>query len=320
MDQEIERRWLIIPQPWQFRASVFGENLSVSEYNLAQTSLQHPEEAAGVVERVRTSLHLPGGMGDIVAVHTHTTKRPTKKRLVRLEDEHEIGENELARLIADRKHPDHRVINKVRRVFEWKGKTFELDSLSSPVSLHILECELDGEEDEVELPPFLQVIREVTEEPGWTNSEIAHKDWKHPDRLIPGRALDRLVWKSLHPQATDLDPLEPPKYSTNIAETESLLRALFGQGEAVQVAQMVTGNWVAGTSRFFTDPDPEKRYYDDTAFRLSAWGLTLPHAVAVLAVVNGINDCEGAEWHERWAWDDANEMSDHIKTAIGDEL
>jgi CYTH domain-containing protein len=316
MPQEIERRWLVIPEPWDFKPKVFGPAVPVTAYNLAQTSLQHPEEAAGVIERVRTSLHIGDGMGDIVGVHTHTVKRPTDKRLVRLEEECEIDSGELKTLL-ERRHPDCEPIQKVRRVFEWKGKTFELDSLSEPVSLHILECELENEDDEVELPPFLRIIREITEEPGWTNSEIARKDWKHPDRLIPGVALDRLVWKHLHPNAEDRDPLSPPKYSTDIKAAELLLEREFKQGEAIELHRAITGMWVAHTQRFFYFDDPAKRHYDDTAYRLSAWGHTLPHAVSVLVAVNGLTDLEESEWLDRWAWEWGNgDEPGFIKTAL----
>jgi hypothetical protein len=99
-----------------------------------------------------------------------------------------------------------------------------------------------------------------------------------------------------------VDPVYPPKYSTSIVETESLLRALFARGEAVQASQDLEGNWVARASRFFQDPDPDKRHYDYTAtFEFATRGLTLPHAVALVAVVNGINDLKEAEWQGRWA-------------------
>ena len=309
MPLEIERRWLVIPKPWYW-----PKELLVSESHIAQTSLLHPEEAAGTIERVRTRLHIGNGMGKIQATHTHTIKRPTGKRLVRREEEREITEAEMNALMADRKHPDCQVIQKVRRVFEWKGKTFELDSLMQPVRLHVLECELDNEDEPVELPPFLDIVREITEEPGWTNSEIAFKDWKHPDRLIPGVALDRLVWQATHWRQETPDVV--PAYSTRIQAAEDLIKQQFAEGEAINVGQAITGRWAASTSRFFTDDDPKKRHFDDTAFRLSAGGYTLPHAVAILVAVNGVGDLDEAEWIDRWAWD--WEQSDHIKAALGE--
>jgi CYTH domain-containing protein len=91
---------------------------------------------------------------------------------VRVELERQITEKEFLSLLnrVDRRfHP----VVKIRRCFEWCGQYFELDAISSPKKLYLLERELGSEDERVVLPPFVTVIREVTTEKEYSNQQIA---------------------------------------------------------------------------------------------------------------------------------------------------
>jgi CYTH domain-containing protein len=67
-------------------------------------------------------------------------------------------------------------IEKHRHCFVWKDQYFELDIFESPqLPCAVLEIELLSENQEVFLPPFLKVIREVSHDPAWKNSTIAKR-------------------------------------------------------------------------------------------------------------------------------------------------
>ncbi len=50
----------------------------------------------------------------------------------------------------------------------------ELDTfIEPPLPHHLLEIEHVSMEDEINFPPFLKVLREVTDDPEWYNAKIA---------------------------------------------------------------------------------------------------------------------------------------------------
>ncbi len=73
----------------------------------------------------------------------------------------------------ERRDPACAVIRKVRRVFLYEGQTFELDTYPFWNDRAVLEIELSDESDQVVLPPFLQIIREVTDDARYKNHSIA---------------------------------------------------------------------------------------------------------------------------------------------------
>jgi CYTH domain-containing protein len=104
--------------------------------------------------------------------YTHTIKRHIK-----------AGENiELERPINGREYlsnlanvdPKRQRILKNRRCFLWKNQYFELDHFITPrKGLLLLEVELDESDAKVDLPPFLDIEREVTGEKEYANWNIA---------------------------------------------------------------------------------------------------------------------------------------------------
>ncbi|MDB4277996.1 hypothetical protein N9917_00035 [Deltaproteobacteria bacterium] len=163
-ENEIERKWLVRQEQMDWPEDQPVE----SDSDILQTGLQRPDEADGSTERVRRRFFDTGKLE-----LTHTVKHSTDHVAHRIESERTIDEKEYLILLR-RKHPDMVQIHKHRRVFVYEGHRFELDSFIKPtLDCLLLECELPSLDTEVTLPPWLPVDREVTDEPGWTNTAIA---------------------------------------------------------------------------------------------------------------------------------------------------
>jgi len=106
-----------------------------------------------------------------VNIYFHTRKRGVTS-MVRAEVERQISPREYVNFLQHQ-DLDRHTIKKTRRCFVWDGQYFELDMFRSPVGLTMLEVELHNEDDEVRLPPFLDVSREVTNDRRYTNRELA---------------------------------------------------------------------------------------------------------------------------------------------------
>jgi len=161
---EIERRWLVAPEhiivDWRTVCPI------INQYAIVQAYLDHPDGDEGVVERVRRS-DGPNGK-----VFTHTVKWPTGNVGHRREQESIVSEEQYHRLLK-RESGDYGVIYKVRWVFDYKGWTWEFDQFTSPGRATVLEVELPSLDTEVELPPWIPIVREITDEVRWTNAMIA---------------------------------------------------------------------------------------------------------------------------------------------------
>lgn len=163
---EIERKWLV-DSTW---VDLVWLDTDYQDSVITQTYLV-PEDA-GVSERVRRR----DGMGWVR--FTHTIKTPTDHPARRQEAEREVTQAEYEELL-ERADPDKHPVIKTRRVFQWEGCTWELDQLHGPVRVALLECELPSLDTEVVLPPWLPVLKEVTDDPAWTNAALA--DGKVPE-------------------------------------------------------------------------------------------------------------------------------------------
>ena len=94
------------------------------------------------------------------------------------EIEKKISEQEFDKLL---KHKDSskNFIKKTRIVFKFKDQTFELDVFKDYLQgLIILEIELKDKDQKVHLPPYLKVIKEVTEEDKFNNYHLSDKKIK----------------------------------------------------------------------------------------------------------------------------------------------
>lgn len=101
----------------------------------------------------------------------YTEKRPITG-LKRKEKEYEISEQEYKKY---RKEADSSCyeIRKCRYKFMFDGQLFELDIYEFSNEKAILEIELPAEDTQVNLPPFIEVVRDVTYEKQYKNKALA---------------------------------------------------------------------------------------------------------------------------------------------------
>ncbi len=153
---EIERKFLIAKPERAYLAA------HASGTEITQTYLR---AAPGETERVRKRGR------DGVYVYTHTRKLRLND-MRRIEREEEIGESEYEALL-ERADPACRPIRKERWVLVYRGQSFEIDLFPFWERQAYLELEIADESQEIELPPELTVLREVTADPRYTNSALA---------------------------------------------------------------------------------------------------------------------------------------------------
>lgn len=102
-----------------------------------------------------------------------TTKR-SLSTMRRIEIERELTEAEYERRLASR-DPRRQTIRKTRYCLPYAGHTFEIDIFPFWSRQAIMEVELKNEKETFTLPPFIKVIREVTDDPRYTNYAIARE-------------------------------------------------------------------------------------------------------------------------------------------------
>ena len=91
----------------------------------------------------------------------------------RLEKEEQISALDYVRL-KERRNPDMAAIRKNRYCFLFNNQYYEVDEFLEPRRrLCLMEVELADENQEVEIPPFVKVRKEVSDDPRYSNYEIA---------------------------------------------------------------------------------------------------------------------------------------------------
>ena len=107
-------------------------------------------------------------------VYVHTTKRQTAEN-EELVTERQINQN-LYELLLPLADPERHTIHKVRHSFIWKGQYFEIDTfLDELEGLVILETKGLVEGEALKLPPFMNIVKEVTGDKEYYNYNIAKK-------------------------------------------------------------------------------------------------------------------------------------------------
>ena len=170
---EIERKFLVkFPTSWSDLAELFDGIVDVKR--ISQTYLTPEDDEPAV--RIRKTVE--GLSGETETVYHFNQKTPTGNTGVRKEKEYEISEKEYKKLLK-KADPQRLTIEKTRFVFDWHDQVFELDLFKGHLkNLAIMEIELDNKNETVELPPFLKVIKEVTEDRAYNNFSLADKKMK----------------------------------------------------------------------------------------------------------------------------------------------
>jgi len=103
----------------------------------------------------------------------------TRKRYVapgnRVEIERMITRDEYTQLLTRRDHHLETVIKR-RVCFLWMERHFEVDFFEAPSNhkgLVLMEVEHSEDDPTIELPPFVPIVRDVTDEKGFSNAELA---------------------------------------------------------------------------------------------------------------------------------------------------
>ena len=154
---EIERKYLI-----RMPSGILLSGLPSSQ--IEQIYILSADGAAG---RIRRRVY-PDRI-----VCTHTTKKRLSD-LSRIEIEEEIGEDRYAELLQEA-DPKKSPIRKTRYLYRYRGQLFEIDCFPFWDDRALMEIEMEAEDQQVCLPPDIEIIREVTSEKQYTNSAIARE-------------------------------------------------------------------------------------------------------------------------------------------------
>lgn len=157
---EIEKKFLIRCPDMNFLKSLDCCHISEIE----QIYLENPD---GFSERIRKR----GKDGHYDYFHT-LKRRITAMR--RTEEERQISAEEYLDL-KKRADKELSIIYKTRCCIPYEGHVLEIDIFPFWKKQAFLEIELRSEGEEYSIPDFLEVIRDVTEERGYTNRALAFK-------------------------------------------------------------------------------------------------------------------------------------------------
>ncbi len=157
---EIERKFLIRrPDEELLRRE------SVRRIDMTQSYLTPGPE--GETRRLRHSRQADGEAW-------YFTEKKRITALTRVEREREVTREEYEALRAQL-DPGRRVIEKTRWCVPYEGHTLEIDVFPFWDDRAFCEAELESEDEELRLPDWLHVVREVSDDPRYTNSALARE-------------------------------------------------------------------------------------------------------------------------------------------------
>ena len=90
-----------------------------------------------------------------------------------IENERKISAEEYSDLSL-RIEDGARPLAKMRITFSFRGKTVEIDTYPEWGKTAILEVELEREDEDIELPEYITVVKDVTGEKAYSNHSMAH--------------------------------------------------------------------------------------------------------------------------------------------------
>ncbi|MFC1638351.1 AAA family ATPase [Patescibacteria group bacterium] len=110
---------------------------------------------------------------DGMGVYSRTVKTPPFG-LERVETQKLIEPGDFQRLVV-RMDPSTLPIRKLRSSFVWNNRCYRVDYFQDWPELCLMECDVIREDEEVEIPPFLSISREVTDKNKFYNYTIARR-------------------------------------------------------------------------------------------------------------------------------------------------
>jgi CYTH domain-containing protein len=173
---EIEKKFLVnFPKSWLALSELFDNLVDIKR--IFQTYLKPKGDEPSA--RVRKSIS--GLVGETEIVYHYNQKKPVETG-THEETEREISEKKYNEYLKE-PYPGKGPVEKTRFVFKYHDQLFELDVFKGPLKgLAIMEIELDDKNQTVELPPFLEVVKEVTEDKNFNNFNLSNKTYKNTDR------------------------------------------------------------------------------------------------------------------------------------------
>lgn len=105
--------------------------------------------------------------------YTYTVKQKLSN-MRRIEKEREISRDEYEMLLTQA-DPNRRIIEKERWVLKYLNQAFEIDLFPFWSKQAYMELELNAEDQHIDFPPDIEVLREVTGDKRYTNSALAKK-------------------------------------------------------------------------------------------------------------------------------------------------
>lgn len=149
----------------KYVVEVTGEIPGGIESEITQTYLLSEPDA-------EVRLRKRGINGDYV--YFHTIKK-TVGDLERIETERRITPRQYVALLAQA-DPNRQPIHKTRKNFVWEKQYFELDTYDQPgPGLNILEIEGTPDHDEINFPPFIKVVKDITGDTDYYNYNLAKR-------------------------------------------------------------------------------------------------------------------------------------------------
>lgn len=158
MAVEIERKYIIEMPPLDYISTLSG----YSESAIVQTYLL---SVGAMSSRVRRREF----QGRVVLTQT---KKVKIDGMSAEEDEREISEEEYARLMEE-KDTALNPIKKVRYTFGFDGFIYEIDVYPEWKNTAIMEVELSDRDEQVNVPSFIKIIKEVTGDRRYSNHSMA---------------------------------------------------------------------------------------------------------------------------------------------------
>lgn len=157
---EIERKF-IIKKPDTEKMS------QMPEYDKTAITQIYLLSDGGITHRIRSRKYRDR------AVYTETVKKRIDEISV-YEDEREIGGEEFLAL-SKKIDKTTRPISKVRHSFLYSGKTVEIDIYPEWKNTAIMEIELESRDDDISLPEFISVVREVSGIKEYSNASMSRR-------------------------------------------------------------------------------------------------------------------------------------------------
>ena len=155
---EIERKYII-------KMPVLNVLAKQQEYTKSDIVQIYVASATGETHRVRRRAYSD-------RVEFIETRKIRIDSMSVTEIEGEISDerfNELAGNILDGSSP----VLKTRHTFLYSGQIFEIDIYPQWKNTAIMETELESREEQVEIPDFIEIIREVTGEKMYSNASMS---------------------------------------------------------------------------------------------------------------------------------------------------